>query len=126
LRIRWGHNLFWPIHPGDYDFLAVDPIRLWCIYYTGSRAFHVRERVHLNVWAFREVGDVARCNSNRRLVLLERLGFVEKESISIQLDGLDAADFMYNLFVNPRFLPPEVYSYRVIRDIPDYFMYEDF
>jgi len=106
--------------------LAVDPIRLWCIYYTGSRAFHVRERVQFNVWAFREVGDVAKCNSNRRLVLLERLGFVEKESISIQLDGLDAADFMYNLFVNPRFLPPEVYSYRVVRDIPDYFMYEDF
>jgi len=124
LRKRYGQNFFWPVNPRDYDFFSVDPIRIWCMYYCGSRCFRVRENRRFNMYDLRIVGDVVEANWDRRLGLLEKLDYLEKSSVTVHYSELESSWLMFQLFTSPSSLPPVVHSYRCIRSIPEHLFWD--
>lgn len=116
-------NVLWPIRPHDYEFYQEDPLIVWARLH--SREFDFQERGYeaFNAEDLRFAGQSVRCNWDKRLALLEKLGYVEKEGVSVKLHEQAALDF-WRMLVSKTPLPPGVYVYTCLRDIPDHFVFE--
>jgi hypothetical protein len=112
-------SYIWPVDPASYDFLSADPVLVWCYCAVPDiTVVHSREYVDHSKLSEFDVGDTFRQNSRKGLVLLETLGYIEKEKETYHVDQATAIAFFYNLIVNPRTLAPPVYVYSVVRSIP--------
>jgi hypothetical protein len=110
----------WPADPSKYEFLVHDPYLVYAWLSTKEAAvFDVRELMGYESGSLKEVGDVVNCNSESWLKMMETLGYLEKEAVQMVLFGPEVVDFLYTLLRRNRDLPPSVYKYTVIRDIPD-------
>jgi hypothetical protein len=118
-----GIRVVWPVDPGSYSFQDVDPFYIYSIYNARSRDFKRRETVGSDVNSLRYAGDVVSSNSNPRLSLLERLGYLEREDEFIHVNEQDCVVLLYQLLLTPKLQPPEVYTYTCLIDIPDCFLF---
>jgi hypothetical protein len=74
--------------------------------------------------SLRYAGEEVEGNSDRRLVLMERLGYIEKTAVVETLLDLEAVERWLKL--NSRAtLMPGVYRYTCLKDLPDHFIYDD-
>jgi hypothetical protein len=116
------HN-FRPIDPRSYPFLYMSPpLAVYVSLYTFSFEFYERgfEPCISDDLCFE--GDEVTCNSDQRLVLLERLGYLSRSHIVSLLIGSEAQSMHLAVVQNPKSLPPSLYKYRVIKDIPSQFI----
>jgi len=110
----------WPPDPSMYEFLVHDPYLVYAWLSTSyAQTFDTVELAGYVHGSLSQVGDTVNCNSESWLKLMETLGYVEKESIQMVLFGTDVVDFLYTLLRKHRSLPPTLYKYTVIKDIPD-------
>jgi hypothetical protein len=115
-----GLPITWPPDPSEYEFLVHDPYHVYAWLSTKEAAvFDTVELAGYVHGSLSEVGDTVTCNSENWLKLMETLGYVEKETISMVLFGSDVVDFLYTLLRKHNSLPPILYKYTVIKDIPD-------
>jgi len=84
-----------------------------------------REGVDFDIHSLRYTGDRVEANSDRRLSLLEKLGYVEKVLLQRHYDVVTVAEILYRLFVDRRSLPPVLYEYRCLKDVPSCMLFDD-
>jgi len=113
----------WPLDPRTYNYYELSPLRAYASVCCASLVFHKREVQRSDVGSLRYSGDVTQCNSDRRLVLLERLGYLEKNPLLVTLQGDLAVEFWLKLQAG-RYLEPPVYEYSCLKDIPGQFLYD--
>jgi len=113
------YGTIWPFDPRDYEFRDdyYSPLRMLVTYFGDfsheSPLLDIRD---LDIHKLTDVGDSVECNSDGRLRLLERLGYLEKRTVFAKIPDL----YEYwtlrldddNLFI------PGVYRYTVLKDIP--------
>jgi len=110
----------WPIDPTTYDFLVHDPYLVYAWFSTRyCSVFDTVESAPYESGSLSEVGDTVECNSEPWLKMMETLGYVEKEAVQMVLFGQAVVDFLYTLLRQHNTLPPVVYRYVVLKDIPD-------
>jgi len=118
-----------PLAPSNYPFWPPSPSMdpecspqmlhlLWC----DSLPSYIPRLEYKNLdepEELRYVGQSVECNSDARLSLFERLGYVEKEEIRYEGYERDALfQYWYSVYVDKARLPPVVYRYSVNQDIP--------
>jgi len=113
----------WPLDPRSYNYYQLSPLRAYASVCCTSLVFHKRERERCDFSLLRYSGDLTLCNSDRRLVLLERLGYVEKSPLLVTLQGDLAVEFWLRL-QSHKYLEPPVYEYTCLKDIPGQFLYD--
>lgn len=115
----------WPSDPKSYDFYRIDPLLMFTMYWSNrSTSLRLREEREFDVFRLREENQTVVGNSTRRLVLLERLGYIEREDVMMEVDPIELPGIQY-LRMTRSDLPPLVYRYTCVRDIPECFMYYD-
>jgi hypothetical protein len=119
-QAKYGERdfIFWPLDPSNYDFLSVDPYWVWCLMYAGSRSFHRRGQVRVEVSSLTNVGDAVEGNMTKRLSLLKRLDYIDSKPLSESLDELQTPHRLYRMLTHPQSLEPEIYSFSCQKDIP--------
>jgi hypothetical protein len=117
-----GSRIVWPLNPREYVFYDTDPILVYALFTPRSCSFQVREYRPVGAFDLHRCGDSYVGNVDKRLALLEKLGYLEKEDVLIDLDPYDVPYEFYTRLVT---LPsaPDVYTFRVLRDIPEVFLY---
>jgi len=123
-RKHEGRWIFWPLNPSSYEFYDIDPLLAFLQFVVDVENTALREIIESDE-SLEEPGDTTRCNSSPRLVLLERLGYVEKSAVRVSVEGYQAVEYFYVLFTRSRRLPPIVYEYVCIKEIPYHFRYSD-
>jgi len=113
----------WPVDPAKYDYYSVPPLTIYAYAFCESLEFKQREVVDPS-GTLMFSGDESIRNSSRRLVLLERLGYVEKDPITLHLVGIQCV-LMWLSLQGAKHVSPVVYKYVCIKDIPAQFIYED-
>jgi len=115
-----GIRYTWPVNPQDYVFLIHDPYLIYAWHSVEwSLVVDRRETEDYQKGSLKEAGDVVKCNSEKWLSMMELLGYVEKEEIKMVLFGPVLVDYIYKLLRQPAIMPPVLYKYTVVRDIPD-------
>lgn len=114
----------WPINPNHYDYYSVSPQMLFATYFCQGLSFHRREYESINYADLRYAGDMVRGNSDSRLVLLERLGYLEKKPVVENLSGYGSVERWLSL--QKHFdATPILYDYVCNKDIPPVFLYSE-
>lgn len=116
----------WPLHPGKYDFFnAGDPFFVWASVHIETFEIPLCDHWDIEARQLRYAGDVVKGNSTRRLVLLERLGYLEKRDLVKTLVGVNAASGWYRWYNFRRSFAPVVYEYTCIKDVPVCFLFDE-
>jgi hypothetical protein len=115
---------FWPVDPSTYVFFSMsNPYAVHASVYTSSFEYFVRGFIDVDTCsALRFEGDEVVANSDQRLVLLERLGYLEKTEVTAHYFGPEAVSVLLSTF-SKGYLPPKQYTYKVIECVPDTFLY---
>jgi hypothetical protein len=114
----------WPLSPRDYSFYTISPITVYAWLFCTGLSFHKRQLESVSSSDLRWSGDVATGNSDRRLVLLERLGYVEKTPYLETLNGYESCARWLTMQKAP-FFEPVLYQYLCCKDIPSSFIYDE-
>jgi hypothetical protein len=109
----------WPFDPADYDFTDsfYSPLRMLVTYFGDfSRETPLLEVLDLDINQLTDVGDTVTCNSDGRLRLLERLGYLQKDTVFTTI--VDLHEFWLHKLDDDFIFVPGVYRYTVLKDIP--------
>lgn len=116
---------FWPANPLHYDFKKDHP-GLVLLTLRSEVLFHeipLLRRIPCDEQSLVTPGDIQRCNSDGRLKLLERLGYLEKEEVSFFGDLSQSwAHWLWRLKI-VRVRVPNVYDYSVVEQVPARFVH---
>jgi hypothetical protein len=116
---------FWPANPLHYDFKKDHP-GLVLLTLRSEVLFHeipLLRRIPCNEQSLVTPGDIQKCNSDGRLKLLERLGYLEKEEVSFFGDLSQSwAHWLWRLKI-VRVRVPNVYDYSVVEQVPARFVH---
>jgi hypothetical protein len=114
----------WPLDPATYDYYTVSPQFIYAFVCCQSLEFNVRRVEPILASSLRYSGNSFKGNSDQRLVLLERLGYLEKSPINECLVGLDSILMWVRHQKNFSSLPPILYEYKCVKDIPSCFLFD--
>lgn len=114
----------WPLSPYEYSYYTISPLTVYAWAFCTSLSFHVRREEKIEAASLRFSGEEVAGNSDRRLVLLERLGYIEKTPYLETLSGYDSCARWLSLQTSV-FFEPVLYQYTCIKDIPSSFIYEE-
>jgi hypothetical protein len=114
----------WPLSPLEYNYYSISPLTCYAWLFCTSLSFHVRRDEPIGSSDLKWSGDGTSGNSDRRLVLLERLGYLEKTAMLETLSGYDSCARWLSL-QRRTVLEPVVYQYSCIKDIPLSLIFEE-
>jgi len=110
----------WPVSPLHYVFLLHDPYLVYAWFSTSYVSGQERRELQgYQQDSLRFVGDTVECNHEKWLGMMEVLGYIEKKPLMMLLVGPVLVDYIYKLMRQPRVMPPVLYEYVVLVDIPD-------
>jgi len=114
----------WPLSPFDYNYYTISPLTVYAWLFCTSLNFHVRRVERIECSELKYSGDECSGNSDRRLILLERLGYLEKVPYLETLTGYESCSRWLSLQRKSLF-DPVLYKYVCIKDIPLSLVFEE-
>jgi len=114
----------WPLDPCEYEFVdnRHDPLSVLVAISGDRQTEELREYRNEEGLDCTVPGDQFEANPNRRLKLLEMLGYLEVSEIQVEI--LDPLSYWSNRLYSVDDIPiPPVRMYSVVRDIPPCFVY---
>lgn len=115
---------FWPVNPLHYDFFSDHP-GIVLLTMKNEVLFHdipLFQKIPCEEQSLTQPGDTQRCNSDGRLKLLERLGYVQKDQVTYF--GTLEQSWAYWLWRLKllRHKIPSVYDFSVVSHVPSHFV----
>lgn len=120
-----GIRPYWPVNPNDYEFCDISPFHVMLLYFAPPVVRMEKREVSVDVsLQFDREGDEFRNNSNRRLKLLEMLGYVRKEPVYEDVTDITRQMLLESVLDDEvEKVDPVVYTYTIQKDVPWNFMY---
>jgi hypothetical protein len=116
-----GDSFFWPSCVSLEEFRTYDPLdSLLLRRYAGVATLPIMEDLQeepVDLMSL-EVGDIVRCNSSRELSMATMLGYLERETSTRTVYGIDGYNYIKRLLTS---YDPIVYTFRVVKTIPHIF-----
>jgi hypothetical protein len=113
----------WPLDPSSYEYYSISPLTVYAYVCCTSLEFHVRRVEEISSKSLQFAGEECSGNSNRRLVLLERLGYLEKKPINQVLEGIASVEMWIGL-QKSKTSAPVLYRYTCVKSIPMYMLFD--
>lgn len=108
----------WPIDPAEYLWSSISPLACYAQTFCCVLDFHVRLEEPINYRDLRFAGDEVIGNSDQRLVLLERLGYLDKTARVETLSGSDSVRRWLDM-QKSQYYEPVLYTYVCLKDVPE-------
>jgi hypothetical protein len=123
LHSSFGHAT-WPIDPLDYDFHECSPYMALAVYFSPPAITVPRwESINADTSILLFTGDQVVSNLDKRISLLEKLGYVTTEPVMRDLEEHETLAY-WAWRMNPfRRRSPGVYTINVVKDIPAVFLF---
>jgi len=119
LRTSRDSKPYWPIDPFDYEFCAMYSPMDVLVTFDAPKQTEVPVLRLITYWDEGIFADDSwECNQNPRLKLLETLGYIEKEEVMEPVPVVNQLHFWCDYYSRSSVVPPTLYKYTVISDIP--------
>jgi hypothetical protein len=114
----------WPLDPNSYDYYSVSPQYIFAFVCCQSLEYNLRGVEPICASDLRFAGQSILGNTDRRLGLLEKLGYLEKKPKNQCLQGIDSILMWIRHQKNFASLPPILYEFTCVKDIPLSFVFD--